>query len=121
MFQTGENEGGAVIQGEGQTGLIEDPGARRLGRGEAAGPGLRLVHAREGHRGQRLLALAAGRVGGLARREARRIEELQLRLAVAEDRPRDEAPACEPEHVSVARVAPRNPDAVVAGHRPDER
>ena len=53
--------------------------------------------------------------------EPRRIEELELGRAPAEDRLRDELAACEPEHVAVARVAAGDPDAVAARHAADER
>src|SRR5262249_46183138 len=41
--------------------------------------------------------------------EPRRVEQLELWLHVSRDRPRDQVAACEPEHVSVPRIAPGDP------------
>ena len=54
-------------------------------------------------------------------REAGRVEDLELGRLLAEDRPRDQVAAREPEHVAVARVAARDPDALAARHEADQR
>ena len=97
--------------------------ARELGglrRRQAADPEHRLVRALRGHRRQPVLALPGRRVGARARRElgaeqARRVEQVELRRGCAEDRARDELTAGEAEHVAVAGVPGRDPDAVVPG------
>ena len=57
----------------------------------------------------------------LRARRGARVEELELWRGRSEDRPRHELTAREAEDVAVARVAGGDPDAVVAGHRTDER
>ena len=53
--------------------------------------------------------------------QSRRFEEVEERIALAEDRARDEPPAYEAEHVSVTRIAARHPDAVLARNGSDDR
>ena len=68
----------------------------------------------------------AGRPGELDRRfasceEARRVEQVEKRLSLPEDRLCDKVAAREAEHVAVARVPARDPDAVASRNRADER
>src|SRR5439155_11330374 len=54
-------------------------------------------------------------------REASRVEHLELGRLFAEDGAGDQVATGEPEHVAVAGVATRDPDALTARHGPDQR
>ena len=79
MFRTGEDQGGAIVGGQAQGPLTvyfdtddidatiaQGARARRRGRGQDAGAGLRLVRRLQGHRRERVQPLAERRVCGVA-------------------------------------------------------